>query len=273
MIESLLRQVDTARVLAASAVMQMDLSNVNELLVLQNLSHFAARQATGPGRELSSSALKRLLAADEVGGPAVLGDLDPFEGFPVVEVPVPPRWYLVLEGMATDSADIAARLLRSIFASRQSTFPAQYRVAVSAAARFLLGLSDSLARQFGRSVDDRAPSLTRRVTVPSGTRIATLTQRLVFSPGALFAGRSISEVQFLTDSLVWRHGEIGPIGPDGLGGSVDDALNAQAESQPDDIFAMMTDAAADADSTLLVRPIVATHLGLVVASRVCCTSR
>lgn len=265
MITSLLRQVDTARVLAASAALQMDRDNLNELLVLQNLSRLAAMHPSPQGKDLSSSAIKRLLSADEVGGPDVLSQLDPFEGFPVVEVPVPPHRFLVLEGLATDSAEIAARALRAVFATPEIDFPARYQVEVSSAANFLLGLSDVLSRRFGRTVHDRAPKLTRKVTVPSGARLAELAQRVVFSREELFAGKSPSEAQFLAQSLMWRHGEMNLVNSSAPDGAQDEMPGAANEATPDDVFASMTNAADD-DSSMIVRPLVETHLGIVVAS-------
>jgi hypothetical protein len=267
-ITPLLRQVDTARVLAASAALQMDRDNLNELLVLQKLSRLAATHATPQGKDLSSSAIKRLLSADEVGGPDVLSQLDPFEGFPVVEVLVPPHRFLVLEGLATDSAEIAARALRAVFAVHEIKFPARYLVEVSSVANFLLGLSDVLSRRFGRTVNDRAPTLTRKVTIPSGARLAELAQRVVFSREELFVGMVPSEAQFLAQSLMWRHGEMTLVSSSAPAGAQDEMPGTANEATPDDVFASMM-SAADDDSCLIVRPLVETHLGIVVASPTC----
>lgn len=169
-IDVLIREVDTARVLAASAALQLDLQNVNELLLLQTLSARAATTVTPPGRPLSSSAVKRLLSCDDVGGPGMAAQLDEFDGFPVVELPLPPRRLLVLEGSATASAQVADRLLRSVLAAPSEGFPVSFTAQVSSAASFLLGLSDLLAHRFGRTVDDRATVLTRKVNVQSAGR-------------------------------------------------------------------------------------------------------
>jgi hypothetical protein len=61
-------------------------------------------------------------------------------------------------------------------------FPARYQVEVSSAANFLLGLSDVLSRRFGRTVHDRAPKLTRKVTVPSSARFRVLDMRVTVFP-------------------------------------------------------------------------------------------
>lgn len=264
MIESLLRNVDTARVLAASAALQLDPRNVNELLLLQTLSLKAASLATPAGRPLSSSAMKRLLAADEVGGPHMLSALDQFEGFPVVEVVVPGRRFVVVEGQATGSAEIAARLMRSIYGQQPNVFPPRFIAEVRSVASFLLGLSDLLARRFERSVDERAPRLSRKVTVPNAARLAVLSAQLIFTSEELFADRSQDEGRFLAEALVWKLGQLTP--------------SRSAEKRPSDATEPAgflgfpgtsndsVDVGIGSDSSLLVRPLVETHLGIVVAS-------
>lgn len=264
MIESLLRDVDTARVLAASAALQLDLSNANELLLLQTLSLKAASLATPAGRPLSSSAIRRLLAADEVGGPGMLSALDQFEGFPVVEVDVPGQRFVVVEGQATGSADIAGRLLRAIYGQPPDAFPPRFSTQVKSVTTFLLGLSDLLARRFERSITDRAPDLTRKVTVPSATRLTALSEHVFFAPEELFAGRGPMEARFLADTLVWAHGELAPSRS---------AMNKSSDSTAPPELRDLFDApdypesvGVNSDSSLLVRPLVDTHLGIVIAS-------
>jgi hypothetical protein len=263
-IESLLRDVDTARVLAASAALQLDLSNANELLLLQTLSLKAASLATPAGGRLSSSAIRRLLAADEVGGPGMLSALDQFEGFPVVEVDLPGRRFVVVEGQATGSADIAGRLLRAIYGQPPDAFPRRFSTQVGSVTTFLLGLSDVLARRFGRRIGDRAPALTRRVTVPSARRLTVLSGHVVFAPEELFAGRDAMEARFLADTLVWAHGELTPSRA---------ATNKPSDSAAPPGLRELFDApdypesvGINSDSSLLVRPLVDTHLGIVIAS-------
>lgn len=249
MIDILLREVDTARVLAASAALQLDLQNVNELLLLQTLSTRAAAVATPPGRQLSSSAIRRFLACDEVGGPTMSGQLDEFDGIPVVEVPLPPRRLLVLEGFATASAQVADRLLRAVLTAPPGKFPVPFTAQVSSAARFLLGLSDLLARRFERTVDERAPALTRKVTVPSAERLQQRSRLVTFSFAELFAGLSESESTFLHTHFCWQHGHVTPSAP--------------VDADPNEFGGHP---GVDLDSSLVVRPLIDTHLGIVVAS-------
>ncbi|MCL3861751.1 hypothetical protein [Actinotalea sp. K2] len=264
MIESLLRDVDTARVLAVSAALQLDLRNVNELLLLQTLSLKAASLATQAGRPLSTSAIRRLLAADEIGGPAMLSALDQFEGFPVVEVNAPVRRFIVVEGQATGSADIAERLIRAVFGQPPDAFPPRFYTQVQSVTTFLLGLSDLLARRFERRTDERAPDLTRKVTVPSATRLAGLSDRVVFAPEELFVGRGALEARFLADTLLWKHGELTP-----SRSALHDSSDPAAPRSPQGLLGAADYPAVpgmDSDSSLLVRPLVDTHLGIVVAS-------
>ncbi|MBE7699655.1 hypothetical protein H9623_04935 [Oerskovia sp. Sa1BUA8] len=249
MIDVLLRDVDTARVLAASAALQLDLQNVNELLLLQALSARAAALVTPPGRPLSSSAVRRLLASDEVGGPNMSAQLDEFDGFPVVELPLPPRRLLVLEGVATGSAQVADGLLRSVLADPTGKFPILFTAQVLSAAKFLLGLSDLLAHRFDRTVDDRAPALTRRINVPSAAQLDLRSRLVTFEASELFAGLSEAESRFLYTNLVWKHGEVTPSAP------------VDADSA-----AFTGHFGVDLDSSLVVRPLIDTHLGVIVAS-------
>lgn len=249
MIDVLIREVDTARVLAASAALQLDLQNVNELLLLQTLSARAATAVTPPGRPLSSSAVKRLLSCDDVGGPGMAAQLDEFDGFPVVELPLPPRRLLVLEGSATASAQVADRLLRSVLAAPNERFPVSFTAQVSSAANFLLGLSDLLAHRFGRTVDDRAPVLTRKVNVPSAAQVELQSHLVTFEASELFAGLGEAESRFLYTHFVWKHGEVIP--------------SAAMDAGPTEFAGHF---GVDLDSSLLVRPLIDTHLGVIVAS-------
>lgn len=275
-VETLLAKVDTARVLAASAALQMDVANALELLVLQRLSLFAARQPTDPGKRLSSSAVRRLLKADDVGGEDVLVQLDPFEGFPVSEVLVPPAGYLVPFGLATAAPEVADRLLRAVIAEPHVSFPKSYRNRVLCAARFLLGLSDTLCRRFDRSPGDQIPELTRKVDVPSATKLAALSDLVVFSRNELFAGLLPGASQFVAQHFLQSHGEsVKPSSGTPRNGAGDSPADppdwvkamgtGDGSSFPWEAVGPGTDGVLD-DGILVARPLVETHLGVVVAA-------
>lgn len=293
MIQQLMANTDTARVLAASAALQLDLRNLNELLLLEKLSLYAAQQPTEPGRPLSSSALKRLLGAPEVGGLAMLEQLDPFEGLPVHDVLVPPDRFLVLDGQATNGVAVVERLLRAVFANRGRKFPHSYTTRVWCATRFLLGLSDTLCRRFDRSVHERPPPLTRKVFVPAAAKLAELSARVTFTREELFAGFTGRQVEFLSRAFLQRHGDLAAEPPagrdtqsdDGSPGRSDaaDAPNCSstrppaahlspgfeqlaAESGLNPQALLGPDGPSDGDGVLAVRPLFETHLGIVIAA-------
>ncbi|WP_182376733.1 hypothetical protein [Nocardioides sp. WS12] len=281
MIETLLGQTDTARVLAASAALQMDLENVTELLILERLSLFAARQPTAPGKVLSSSTIRRLLKADEVGGEYILLQLDPYEGFPVGEVLVPPSRYLALNGLASESASIADRLLRAVFAQSEVQFPAIFQQRVRCAARFILSLSDTLCGRFERSLAEEAPPLTRSVNVPGASTLARQSELVIFDPEELFGSYPDHQARFLASCFVQSHGETGAFVRRSTANDepANDRLSAQS-NRPEWLESMATsddslypwetvgpgtDGLVD-NGLLATRPLVSTHLGLVVAA-------
>ena len=266
MIDELMREVDTAKVLAASAALQMDPANVNELLILERLSYFAAATVTEPGRDLSSSAVRRLLAADEVGGPSHRMQLDAFDGFPVVDLLYPPRRLMVVEGLATGSTNVASRLLRAVFAQSEDGLPEAFARNVDEAGRFLLGLSDVLCERFGRSPDEKPVPRTDRPSVPSAAKLAALQAQVVFSPSELFGSASEDESNPLFRHFVRLHGDAGQrsSGVESVEFHESEPSNPGGSVHPFD-FGRNDEDLVD-DSALAIRPIVKTHLGYIVAS-------
>ncbi len=204
-IEARLEQVDTARVLAVSAALMMRLDNVNELLILERLSMFAGRRVGVIGRDLSASAVRRLLSAEEVGGADVLRQLDPFEDLPVREFNFPPGRYLVSAGLTTGSVEVAARMTRAVFTQPQASFPGGFLSRVGVATSFLAALNDHLCREFGRAPNEPVPPLQHKVTVPAAVTFNADAAKVIFTDEELFGSYPPPAAAWLRQRLVREH--------------------------------------------------------------------
>jgi len=203
--------VDGPSLLAAACALQLRLDNVHGLVRLQRLAAVAARlPSLADARPISSSAVKRLLAVNQIGGPAVGSLEDAYEGIYVLEVPFFGGARLVLQGQATDCGKTAITVLTAVFRAQDDVFPPEFRSRIRALAKFLLDLSDRICRAAGLVRGD-VPVDAARVNVPAAETLAHMSRWVQFTSDDLFGSYPELVRDFLVDTLVQEQGELGAL--------------------------------------------------------------
>ncbi|MFL0409679.1 nuclease-related domain-containing protein [Microbacterium paludicola] len=206
-------EVDGPALLASASALQLLPSNASKQFGLQRLAVLAASLPSRPqARPLSSSTFKSLLGSESVGDEYVRGQQDPFEGFAAVEVPFHGGPFVVPQGQATGSAEVAEFLLNAIFRSDDDAFPPRFRMRARVLARFLLELAASLSARAGLE-RNAVPSEDRsKVAVPSAQSLAEMRTWVQFQEADLFGDLPDGPRDFLTRLLVHEQGKGAPTG-------------------------------------------------------------
>ncbi len=200
--------IDGPSLLAAACALQLRLDNVHGLVRLERLAAVAARLPASPdARSLSSSAVKKMLAVNEIGGPTVSSLEDAYEGIYVLEVPFFGGPRLVLQGQATDCGKSAITIMTAVFRAADGVFPPDFLTRSKGLARFLLDLSDRVCRAAGLTRGD-VPVGAERVTVPAAATIAKMSSWVQFSFEDLFGSYPDAVREYLVDTLIQEQAEL-----------------------------------------------------------------
>lgn len=209
-------EYDGPALLAAAATLQLNPANVGTRLRLHRLAATAAALPPHPeARRLSTSALKRALADETVGGSRVRSAEDPFEGMYVAAVPFLGREHLVLQGIATHAATMLQRVLAAIFAGDVSAFPDEYLLRARTLAAFILDISDRTCRSAGLFAGIE-PQEFEEVTMPSAARIDAQSHALIHSTYDLFDGIPTTAVDYISGCAITNQGDALEWDDDGL---------------------------------------------------------
>ncbi|MEB0003942.1 hypothetical protein QN357_13495 [Cryobacterium sp. RTC2.1] len=207
--------IDGPALLAVAGGLQLRLDNVHALVRLQRMAAFAARLPARPeARPLSSSAVRRILDLEEIGGAAIHSQEDPFEGIYVIEVPFFGGTRLVMQGQATSCGQVASVLLKAIFRSPPGTLPEGFLVRARAIAKLLLDLSDFICRAAALTRGAVPGTELKQISVPSAATLRDLSACVQFTSDEVFAGIPSHEAEYLKGLLVQEQGDLSPW-PDG----------------------------------------------------------